>query len=77
VTRVSADLKANSLDSFGNLDVSPPVHLTDVSYQLGRIIFGGALPTVSTGRRIMSLVRDFLYGQGSSSRSNCFPIGSW
>ena len=29
--------KANSLDSFGNLEVSPPVE----GYPLGRIIFGG------------------------------------
>ena len=55
--------KPNSLDSFGNLEVSPPVTVNGVDYPLGRIIFGGALPVAMAGRRVMRAVRDFLYAQ--------------
>jgi hypothetical protein len=34
-------LQANSLDSFGNLEVSPPVTVDGVEYPFGRIYFGG------------------------------------
>jgi len=63
VARTATDTQPNSLDSFGNLEVSPPVTVNGVDYPLGRILFGGALPTVTAGRRIMHVVRDFLYGQ--------------
>ncbi len=33
---------ANSLDSFGNLETSPPVTVDGVEYPLGRIYFGGS-----------------------------------
>jgi protein-arginine deiminase len=55
--------KPNSLDSFGNLEVSPPVTVNGVDYPLGRIIFGGAMPVATAGRRLMRAVRDFLYAQ--------------
>ncbi|XP_069467234.1 protein-arginine deiminase type-3-like isoform X2 [Ambystoma mexicanum] len=54
--------EVNSLDSFGNLEVSPPVTVNGKEYPLGRIIFGGTLPTFY-GRRMTKVVRDFLYAQ--------------
>ncbi|NWU47268.1 PADI2 deiminase, partial [Dromas ardeola] len=51
-----------SLDSFGNLDVSPPVTVRGKEYPLGRILIGSSFPT-SAGRRMTRVVRDFLYAQ--------------
>uniref|UniRef100_A0A8C3V3H0 protein-arginine deiminase n=1 Tax=Catharus ustulatus TaxID=91951 RepID=A0A8C3V3H0_CATUS len=51
-----------SLDSFGNVEVSPPVSVAGREYPLGRILIGSSFP-VSTGRRMTRLVRDFLYAQ--------------
>ncbi len=47
----------NSLDSFGNLEVTPPIK----GYPLGRIYHGGSLD--GTGREMMLAVRDFLKAQ--------------
>jgi protein-arginine deiminase len=60
VVRQAADYAPNSLDSFGNLDVSPP----QKRHPLGRVLFGGALPSATAGRRITSVIREFLYAQG-------------
>ncbi|XP_069096857.1 protein-arginine deiminase type-3-like [Pleurodeles waltl] len=54
--------EVNSLDSFGNLEVSPPVSVNGKDYPLGRIVFGGSLPALA-GRRMNKVVRDFLYAQ--------------
>ncbi|NEO32352.1 MAG: protein-arginine deiminase [Symploca sp. SIO3C6] len=63
VTRESRE-RANKLDSFGNLEVSPPVRVNGVDYPLGRIIFGGTRPEIAEDRRrMMKVVRDFLYAQ--------------
>jgi protein-arginine deiminase len=62
VTRGDDTAPRNSLESFGNLEVSPPVTVDGRSYPLGRIIFGGAHPT-GIGRRMMKVVSDFLYAQ--------------
>ncbi|XP_029821073.1 protein-arginine deiminase type-2 [Manacus vitellinus] len=51
-----------SLDSFGNLEVSPPVSVGGKEYPLGRILIGSSFPT-STGRRMTRMVRDFLHAQ--------------
>ncbi|XP_041063344.1 protein-arginine deiminase type-2-like [Carcharodon carcharias] len=53
----------SSLDSFGNLEVSPPVTMNGKEYPLGRIIIGSAFPTTSEGRNMAKVVRDFLYAQ--------------
>jgi len=45
VTRVPEDEAVSSLDSFGNLEVSPPVTVNGKKYPLGRIIIGVAFPT--------------------------------
>ena len=62
VTRGDDGTPRNSLESFGNLEVSPPVTVRGRSYPLGRIIFGGAHPS-GQGRRMMKMVSDFLYAQ--------------
>lgn len=62
----------NSLDSFGNLEVSPPVTVNGRKYPLGRVIVGGRHkddggrregdpPYVA--RQMMAEVRQFLYAQ--------------
>lgn len=44
VTRESPGKEVTSLDSFGNLDVSPPVTVRGKEYPLGRILIGSPLP---------------------------------
>jgi protein-arginine deiminase len=55
---------ATKLDSFGNLEVSPPVTAKGVNYPFGRLIFGGTRPEImQKPRRMLKVVRDFLYAQ--------------
>ncbi|NWX26751.1 PADI2 deiminase, partial [Notiomystis cincta] len=51
-----------SLDTFGNVEVSPPVSVAGKEYPLGRILIGSSFPA-SAGRRMTRLVRDFLFAQ--------------
>ncbi|XP_072887915.1 protein-arginine deiminase type-2 [Hemitrygon akajei] len=53
----------NSLNSFGNLEVSPPVTVNEKEYPLGRIIIGSNLPNSSEGRKISKTIQDFLIAQ--------------
>ncbi|NXH94618.1 PADI2 deiminase, partial [Pachycephala philippinensis] len=53
---------AASLDSFGNVEVSPPVSVAGKEYPLGRILIGSSFPA-SAGGRMSRLVRDFLRAQ--------------
>ncbi|XP_063173389.1 protein-arginine deiminase type-2 [Candoia aspera] len=62
VTREPLFETVTSLDSFGNLEVSPPVTVNGKEYPLGRILLGSSFPT-SGGRRMTKVVRDFLYAQ--------------
>ncbi|NXB69815.1 PADI1 deiminase, partial [Donacobius atricapilla] len=62
VTREPPGKRVTSLDSFGNLDVSPPVTVRGKEYPLGRILIGSPLPWAS-GRRMCRAVRDFLFAQ--------------
>uniref|UniRef100_A0A8C6SD26 Peptidyl arginine deiminase, type II n=1 Tax=Neogobius melanostomus TaxID=47308 RepID=A0A8C6SD26_9GOBI len=55
--------EVNSLESFGNLEVSPPVTVKGKSYPLGRIIIGGAFPFQTDGRNMSSATRNFLRAQ--------------
>lgn len=57
------DEQASSLDSFGNLDCTPPHVGPKGAYPFGRIIFGGALPGAPQSRRMMKVVSDFMYAQ--------------
>ncbi|XP_040182985.1 protein-arginine deiminase type-2 [Rana temporaria] len=62
VTKVADADEVTSLDSFGNLEVSPPVTVRGKNYPLGRILIGSSFPTTS-GRRMTKVVRDFLQAQ--------------
>ena len=57
--------QTNSLDSFGNLEVSPPVEVDGKEYPLGRIVFGGREhQNYGVGsREMMPEIRRFLYAQ--------------
>uniref|UniRef100_A0A8C1DW82 Peptidyl arginine deiminase, type II n=1 Tax=Cyprinus carpio carpio TaxID=630221 RepID=A0A8C1DW82_CYPCA len=63
VTRHALNEEVSSLDSFGNLEVSPPVTVNGKSYPLGRIIIGVAFPTATSGRNMTQVVQDFLWAQ--------------
>ncbi|XP_051986051.1 protein-arginine deiminase type-2 isoform X2 [Xyrauchen texanus] len=63
VTRFANYEEVSSLDSFGNLEVSPPVTVNGKSYPLGRIIIGVAFPTTTHGRNMTQVVQDFLWAQ--------------
>ncbi|KAK9391967.1 protein-arginine deiminase type-1 [Crotalus adamanteus] len=62
VTREPKNGRVSSLDSFGNLDVSPPVSVKGRDYSLGRILIGSSFPG-SGNRKMAKVVRDFLYAQ--------------
>ncbi|XP_066493416.1 protein-arginine deiminase type-3-like [Tiliqua scincoides] len=62
VTREPKNGRVSSLDSFGNLDVSPPVTVRGKEYPLGRILIGSSFPG-SGNRKMTRIVRDFLYAQ--------------
>uniref|UniRef100_A0A7M4FK25 protein-arginine deiminase n=1 Tax=Crocodylus porosus TaxID=8502 RepID=A0A7M4FK25_CROPO len=62
VTREPPKSQVSGLDSFGNLDVSPPVMVQGKEYPLGRILIGSFFPR-SGGRRMAKVIRDFLYAQ--------------
>jgi len=55
----------NSLDSFGNLEVSPPVSVNGRDYPFGRIVFGGKKygDYSDSNRQMMPQLRKFLYSQ--------------
>ncbi|XP_009070486.1 PREDICTED: protein-arginine deiminase type-1-like, partial [Acanthisitta chloris] len=53
---------ASDLDSFGNLEVSPPVTVQGKEYPLGRILIGTSFPRFG-GRRMAKAVKDFLVAQ--------------
>eukprot|EP00063_Salmo_salar_P014134 XP_013988969.1 PREDICTED: protein-arginine deiminase type-2-like isoform X2 [Salmo salar] len=63
VTRMAYNEEVSSLDSFGNLEVSPPVIVNGKIYPLGRIIIGVAFPTATKGRNMTKVVQDFLWAQ--------------
>uniref|UniRef100_A0A674EZ32 Peptidyl arginine deiminase, type II n=1 Tax=Salmo trutta TaxID=8032 RepID=A0A674EZ32_SALTR len=63
VTRMAYNEEVSSLDSFGNLEVSPPVTINGKNYPLGRIIIGVAFPTATKGRNMTKVVQDFLWAQ--------------
>lgn len=54
----------SDLDSFGNLEVSPPVKVGGQEYPFGRIVFGGhAYNNNLEAREMMPTIRRFLYAQ--------------
>jgi protein-arginine deiminase len=64
----------NALDSFGNLEVSPPVTVNGKHYPLGRIIFGGRsyINLTPKPREMMPKIRRFLYAQKVQSPIEVF-----
>lgn len=64
----------NSLDSFGNLEVCPPVTNNGKHYPFGRIIFGGRQygEYGESSRQMMTEVRRFLYSQKVQSPIEIF-----
>ncbi|XP_063091676.1 protein-arginine deiminase type-6 [Cavia porcellus] len=52
-----------SLDTIGNLMVSPPVKAQGKEYPLGRVLFGSSFYPSSEGRAMSKNLRDFLYAQ--------------
>lgn len=63
-----------TLDSFGNLEVSPPVTVRGKDYPLGRIIFGGRSygSLAPESRKMMQKIRRFLYAQKVQSPIEVF-----
>ncbi|WP_035984404.1 protein-arginine deiminase family protein [Leptolyngbya sp. KIOST-1] len=56
--------EATKLDSFGNLEVSPPVTVNGVTYPFGRLLFGGTRPEIMPNpRRKLKVLRDFFFAQ--------------
>ncbi|MGV2874181.1 protein-arginine deiminase family protein [Colwellia sp. E150_009] len=55
----------NSLDSFGNLEVCPPIVANGINYPFGRIVFGGKQygDYQEDNRQMMPEIRKFLYAQ--------------
>ncbi|XP_054857234.1 protein-arginine deiminase type-3-like [Eublepharis macularius] len=63
VKREPASAKTvSSLDSFGNLEVSPPVTARGKQFPLGRILIGSSFPSFS-GKNMARVVQDFLFAQ--------------
>ncbi len=64
VTRGSIDARTR-LDSFGNLEVSPPVTVNGRNYHLGRILYGDTDEVIppAARRRFQPALRDFLRAQ--------------
>ncbi|XP_077168467.1 protein-arginine deiminase type-3-like isoform X2 [Paroedura picta] len=71
VTREPKKGSVTSLDSFGNLEVSPPVAVKGKEYPLGRILIGGG-PHRSGGNKMTKVVRDFLFAQKVQSPVELF-----
>ncbi|KAM8927888.1 protein-arginine deiminase type-1-like [Pelodytes ibericus] len=61
VTKEAKESEIGTLDSFGNLEVSPPVTVDGKEYPLGRILFGSGLP--GSDVKMHQVLRDFLTAQ--------------
>ncbi|KAM8792114.1 inactive protein-arginine deiminase type-6 [Rhynchonycteris naso] len=63
VIQCTKDHTVASMDSIGNLMVSPPVKVKGKEYPLGRILIGGSFYPSKEGRDMSKALRDFLYAQ--------------
>ncbi|XP_052031686.1 protein-arginine deiminase type-6 [Apodemus sylvaticus] len=61
--RKTEDHRVASLDSIGNLIVSPPVKAQGKDYPLGRVLIGGSFYPSSEGRDMSKALREFVYAQ--------------
>ncbi|XP_076994121.1 inactive protein-arginine deiminase type-6 [Tamandua tetradactyla] len=57
------DSRVASLDSIGNLVVSPPVKVQGKDYPLGRVLIGSSFYPSTGGRDMSKKLQDFLYAQ--------------
>uniref|UniRef100_F7CYE7 protein-arginine deiminase n=1 Tax=Monodelphis domestica TaxID=13616 RepID=F7CYE7_MONDO len=63
VTREAEEDLVTGLDSFGNLEVSPPVTVGGKEYPLGRILIGGSSYPRDQSREMLKELQDFLFAQ--------------
>ncbi|XP_043429820.1 protein-arginine deiminase type-6 [Prionailurus bengalensis] len=63
VIQCTQDHRVASMDSIGNLMVSPPVKVGGIEYPLGRILIGSCFYPSKEGRDMSKALRDFLYAQ--------------
>ncbi|XP_004678604.1 PREDICTED: protein-arginine deiminase type-6 [Condylura cristata] len=63
VTRRTSDHRVASMDSIGNLMVSPPVKVKGKEYPLGRILVGSSFYPSKEGRDMSKALRSFLDAQ--------------
>ncbi|XP_020828289.1 protein-arginine deiminase type-4 [Phascolarctos cinereus] len=63
VTREANGDFITGLDSFGNLEVSPPVTVGDKKYPLGRILIGNSSYPRKESREMLKILQDFLFAQ--------------
>ncbi|CAK6440669.1 unnamed protein product [Pipistrellus nathusii] len=63
VTQLTEDGKVITMDSIGNLMVSPPIEVKGREYPLGRLLIGGSFYPSKDGRDMRRRLRGFLYAQ--------------
>ncbi|XP_044527229.1 protein-arginine deiminase type-3 [Gracilinanus agilis] len=63
VTREAEEDLVTGMDSFGNLEVSPPVTVGGKEYPLGRILIGGSSYPRDVSREMLKVLQDFLFAQ--------------
>ncbi|XP_010343836.1 inactive protein-arginine deiminase type-6 [Saimiri boliviensis] len=63
MTHDTEDHKVASMDSIGNVMVSPPVKVQGKEYPLGRVLIGSSFYPSVEGRAMSKTLRDFLYAQ--------------
>ncbi|XP_047423258.1 protein-arginine deiminase type-6 [Sciurus carolinensis] len=63
MTRCTEDHRVASLDSIGNVMVSPPVKAHGKEYPLGRVLIGSSFYPSAEGRAMSRSLRDFLCAQ--------------
>ncbi|XP_058409028.1 protein-arginine deiminase type-6 [Diceros bicornis minor] len=63
VIQCTKDHRVASMDSIGNLMVSPPVKVGGKEYPLGRILIGSSFYPSKEGRNMSKALRGFLYAQ--------------
>ncbi|XP_006914370.1 protein-arginine deiminase type-6 [Pteropus alecto] len=63
VIQCTKDHRVASIDSIGNLMVSPPVKVEGKEYPLGRILIGSSFYPSKESRDMSKALRDFLYAQ--------------
>ncbi|KAM9035844.1 protein-arginine deiminase type-4 [Sarcophilus harrisii] len=63
VTKIANKNLVGDLDSFGNLEVSPPVTVGEKEYPLGRILIGNSSYPSDQSQEMLKVLQDFLFAQ--------------